>query len=103
VSYHFSQPKRGDIVVFSPTQELQKEQYHDAFIKRVIALPGEKVELRQGKVYFNSQPWTSIHVCTTGKQPPYLSQPVTIAFPSLLRYKFICVHQRLSVFIYGSF
>ncbi|NEU75619.1 signal peptidase I [Hassallia byssoidea VB512170] len=95
VSYHFSQPKRGDIVVFSPTQELQKEQYHDAFIKRVIALPGEKVELREGKVYvnnkpllednyFNSQPWTSIDVCTVGKQPPYLSGPVTIPANSYL-------------------
>lgn len=95
VSYHFSQPKRGDIVVFSPTQELQKEQYHDAFIKRVIALPGEKVELREGKVYvnnkpllennyFNSQPWTSIDVCTVGKQPAYLSEPVTIPANSYL-------------------
>jgi signal peptidase I len=67
VSYHFSQPKRGDIVVFSPTQELQKEQYHDAFIKRVIALPGEKVELREGKVYVNNKPKRKIITLTLNR------------------------------------
>jgi len=89
LSYRFAVPQRGDIVVFSPTKELQSENYHDAFIKRVIGLPGEKVELRNGKVYINNKPLsernylsdqqrTSIDVCTSGKQPPFLSQPVTI-------------------------
>ena len=95
LSYKFSNPQRGDIVVFSPTQELQKEQYQDAFIKRVIALPGEKVELRNGKVYINNKALsenkylgngqrTVIDVCTSGQQPPFLSQPVTIPSNSYL-------------------
>ncbi|MEB3179697.1 MAG: signal peptidase I [Nostocaceae cyanobacterium] len=89
LSYRFAVPQRGDIVVFSPTKELQSENYHDAFIKRVIGLPGEKVELKNGRVYINNKPLlegnylsdqqrTSIDVCTSGKQPPFLSQPVTI-------------------------
>ncbi|MDJ0800648.1 MAG: signal peptidase I [Calothrix sp. MO_167.B12] len=89
ISYNFTKPKRGDIVVFSPTQELQKEQYQDAFIKRIIGLPGEKVELKQGKVYINNKPLpekkylasprkTSVEVCTSGQQPPFLSQSQTI-------------------------
>ncbi|ARV60065.1 signal peptidase I [Nostocales cyanobacterium HT-58-2] len=89
LSYKFSQPQRGDIVVFSPTEELQKEQYQDAFIKRIIGLPGEKVQLRNGKVYINNKPLqedkyltaeqrTVTDVCTSGQQPPFLSQPVTI-------------------------
>jgi signal peptidase I len=89
VSYKFSTPQRGDIVVFSPTEELQKEQFQDAFIKRVIGLPGDRVELKDGKVYLNNSPLsedkylsstknTLIDVCTIGKQPPYLSQAVTI-------------------------
>lgn len=95
LSYKFSNPQRGDIVVFSPTQELQKEQYQDAFIKRVIALPGEKVELRNGKVYIDNKPLpenkylaagqrTVIDVCTSGQQPPFLSQQVTIPANSYL-------------------
>jgi signal peptidase I len=89
LSYRFAQPQRGDIVVFSPTQELQSENYHDAFIKRIVGLPGEKIELKNGKVYINNKPLTennyltqeqrtSIEVCTSGKQPPFLSQPVTL-------------------------
>ncbi|MBW4627374.1 MAG: signal peptidase I [Brasilonema octagenarum HA4186-MV1] len=89
LSYKVSSPKRGDIVVFSPTQELQREQYQDAFIKRVIGLPGEKIELRNGKVYINNKllsedkylsptQRTVVDVCTSGPQPSFLSQPVTI-------------------------
>jgi signal peptidase I len=89
VKYKFTKPERGDIVVFSPTEELQKEQYHDAFIKRIIALPGEKVELREGQVYINNKVLeedkylspsvrTVVDVCTSGQQPPFLAQPETI-------------------------
>jgi signal peptidase I len=89
LGYQFSIPKRGDIVVFSPTEELKKEKYKDAFIKRVIGLPGEKVELKDDKVFINGQQLaetkylttdqkTSIQVCTSGLQPPFLSQSVTI-------------------------
>jgi signal peptidase I len=88
-SYRFQNPKRGDIVVFSPTEELVKEGYNDAFIKRIIGLPNEKLELRNGQIYINNQALaedkylsskqrTEIDVCTSGNQPPYLSKPVTI-------------------------
>ena len=30
--------------------------FHDAFIKRVIGLPGETVEVKGGRVYVNDQP-----------------------------------------------
>jgi signal peptidase I len=95
LKYKFSQPQRGDIVVFSPTEELQKEQYQDAFIKRIVALPGEKVELRNGKVYINNKPLpeqnylgtnqrTVIDVCTSGQLPPFLAKPQTIPPQSYL-------------------
>ncbi|WP_017654623.1 signal peptidase I [Fortiea contorta] len=95
LKYKFSEPQRGDIVVFSPTEELQKEQYQDAFIKRVIGLPGEKVELRNGKVYINNKPLpennylrsnqrTVTEVCTSGQQPPFLAKPQTIPANSYL-------------------
>lgn len=89
LSYKFSNPQRGDIVVFSPTKELQQEQYQDAFIKRIIGLPGEQVALKNGKVYINNQPLpentylspsqqTVVNVCTSGPQPPFLAKSVTI-------------------------
>ncbi|MDJ0736074.1 MAG: signal peptidase I [Nostocaceae cyanobacterium] len=95
LGYNFSDPKRGDIIVFSPTQELQKEQYQDAFIKRIVGLPGETVELRDGKVYINNKPLdernylsgsqrTSVEVCTSGSQPPFLAQTKTIPANSYL-------------------
>ena len=56
ISYDFSDPKRGDIAVFNPTATLEQENYHEAFIKRVIGLPGDKVEVKQGKVYVNNIP-----------------------------------------------
>ncbi|MBK1990785.1 signal peptidase I [Sphaerospermopsis aphanizomenoides BCCUSP55] len=95
VKYKFTKPERGDIVVFSPTEELKKEQYHDAFIKRVIGLPGETVELRAGQVYINNKLLeedkylspsvrTVVDVCTSGQQPAFLVKPETIPPDSYL-------------------
>jgi signal peptidase I len=55
ITYRFSDPVRGDIVVFNPTAQLEKEKYKDAFIKRVIGLPGDRVDVRDGKVYINGK------------------------------------------------
>lgn len=47
-AYWFAEPQRGDIVVFQyPVDE--KVNY----IKRIIGLPGETVEIRDGKVYID--------------------------------------------------
>src|SRR5919199_3275776 len=40
ISYNFRNPERGDIIVFSPTDELRRQKFKDAFIKRLIGLPG---------------------------------------------------------------
>lgn len=60
LGYHFKKPKRGDIVVIEikpgeggiiglpdPTEE--------NYIKRVIGLPGEEVDIKDGAVYINGQ------------------------------------------------
>lgn len=55
LSYRWSNPQRGDIIVFSPTEALKRQNLKDTFIKRVIGLPGEKVEIKEGRVYINDQ------------------------------------------------
>lgn len=46
ISYRFHEPARGDIIVFRYPRN--QEEY---FIKRVIGLPGEKVQIKDGFVY----------------------------------------------------
>lgn len=52
VAYHFRQPRRFEIVVFRQVSEGLYGGNND-LIKRVIGLPGETVELKQGKVFVN--------------------------------------------------
>ena len=48
LAYLFEEPKRGDIVMFAfPDDE------KDNYLKRIIGLPGEKVEIKNGLVYIN--------------------------------------------------
>ncbi len=48
VTYYTRNPERGDVVVFTPPVSET-----DEFIKRVIAVPGERVMVKGGKVYIN--------------------------------------------------
>ena len=46
--FAFSPPNRGDVVVFHYPRNVSQD-----FVKRLIALPGETVEIRSGVVYVN--------------------------------------------------
>lgn len=48
LAYMFSEPERGDIIIFQNPDDRDEK-----YVKRVIALPGEYVEIRQGIVYIN--------------------------------------------------
>jgi signal peptidase I len=63
LGYKFGEPKRGDIVVFNPTEALSTT-YKDAFIKRIVGLPGEKLEVKNGRVYVNGRPLEEKYVAS---------------------------------------
>lgn len=81
LSYHFQTPHRGDIVVFSPTDTLKQQNFKDAFIKRVIGLPGEKVEVKSGRVYINNKALQENYL---EDSPDYQYGPVTVPPDSYL-------------------
>ena len=62
LGYKFTEPKRGDIVVFNPPEALS--DYKDAFIKRIVGLPGEKLEVKNGRVYVNGRPLEEKYVAS---------------------------------------
>ena len=49
---HFDPYHRGDIVVFTPPANAESQD-HEPFIKRVIGVAGDRVEIRDGKVLVN--------------------------------------------------
>ena len=49
IVYRLSTPKRGDVVVFLPNGNPNSHYY----VKRVVGLPGEVVQIKDGSVYIN--------------------------------------------------
>ena len=79
VSYHLHLPHRGDIVVFQPPPQLQEYGYRasQAFIKRVIGLPGQQVQVSRGKVYVDGNPLNEDYIL----ESPQYEMP-TVEVPS---------------------
>lgn len=50
-AYRVGQVRRGDVVVF-----LYPRDHEKSYIKRVIALPGDRLRIDEGKVYVNDEP-----------------------------------------------
>ncbi len=77
VSYRFHGPHYGDIIVFEPPPQLQAIGYRrdQAFIKRIIGLPGDTITVHQGRVYRNNQPLEESYILAA---PTYEMQAVTI-------------------------
>jgi len=68
IDYMIHSPSRGDIIVFHAVNAGQPDK---DFIKRVIGLPGDTVEVKNDKVYINGKPLNE----------SYEDQPPTYTFP----------------------
>jgi signal peptidase I len=74
LTYRFNAPQRGDIIVFHPNQTLQQRspQITDAFIKRIVGLPGDRVEVKANQVLINGQPLNEPYIA---EKPNYRYGP----------------------------
>lgn len=52
LNYQLGDPKRGDVIVIA---EAEDELQNKSLIKRVIGLPGDTVEIKNGDVHVNNQ------------------------------------------------
>ena len=63
-SYWFGEPQRGDVIIFDSPQDQNR-----TLIKRVIALPGEVVEIKDGTVHI-----TDVNGDTFSLDEPYINE-----------------------------
>ena len=59
VAYHFRQPRRLEIIVFRQVASADNEKRD--LIKRLVGLPGETLQLKDGVIYINNQPVKEEH------------------------------------------
>lgn len=51
--YYGKAPERWDIVVFKTVEE---DAVHKTLVKRIVGMPGERIQIRGGRVYANGEP-----------------------------------------------
>ncbi|MBA7716412.1 Signal peptidase I T [subsurface metagenome] len=64
-TYWFHEPERGDVIILDPPFETE-----EVYIKRLIALPGDTVEVKDGAVYING----------TALEEPYIMEAPAYTF-----------------------
>jgi signal peptidase I len=65
-TYWFHEPERGDVIILEPPIDID-----EVYIKRLIALPGDTVEVKDGLVYVNG----------IALEEPYIKEAPTYTFP----------------------
>lgn len=90
ISYLLHPPERGDIIVFTPPDAAGQAclglaahsgKLKDAFIKRVVGLPGDNVAVRDGQVFINEQPLEEDYI---NAPPSYQWGPQVVSADSYL-------------------
>ena len=63
--YYFEDPERGDVVIFYFPDDVTEKTY---YVKRIIGMPGDVVDIRDGHVYLNGS--------DTPLDEPYIREPM---------------------------
>ena len=71
LAYRLNSPRRGDIIIFRPPPSANI--HGKEFIKRLIGLPGDIIEVKNQKVYINGIPIKEEYI----KEPIYYRMPPT--------------------------
>lgn len=82
IEYLVGEPLRGDIIVFHPPERIK-----DSFIKRVIGIPGDRIELKEGGVLVNgkniNEPYLSsgVKTCLVANMPDCRNDEASYLIP----------------------
>ncbi len=71
--YHFQDPKRGDIIIIHPPVAAPEKQW----VKRIIGLPGDTVEIKNHSVYVNGIALKEPYI----KETPYYTMKLVTVEP----------------------
>lgn len=72
--YIISDPKQGDVVVFLPNGN-EKSHY---YVRRVIAVPGDTVQIKEGAVYVNDELYLEEIEVSSIEEAGIASEPITL-------------------------
>ena len=74
VVYNMSTPKRGDVIAFKPNGNESSHYY----IKRIVGLPGETIEIQDGKILVNGKEIKERYQTTKIDDVGILSEPMKL-------------------------
>jgi len=88
--YRYSEPQRGDIIVFRAPADADAEhsdpaeQKENVLIKRLIGIPGDRIQVKEAQVTLNGQTTMAHAVFRNGVQlvEPYIKEPMGDQPPS---------------------
>ena len=72
--YVVSEPKAGDVIVFLPNGN-EKSHY---YVRRVIGVPGDKIQIKDGSVYVNGQRYNEKTEVATMEEAGIASEVITL-------------------------
>ena len=72
--YNISTPKRGDVVAFKPNGNENSHYY----TKRIVGLPGETIEISDGKILINGKQIKERYETTVIEDVGLLEEPMTL-------------------------
>jgi len=75
IIYDASAPKRGDIIVFRPNGD----QHSYFYIKRIIGLPSETIEIKDGAIYINGEVYEEAYETSPLTEAGIAKNPVHLA------------------------